>query len=465
MPANVSLSGTVLASDLCIGCGICAHLAPGDVAIRLDSRGFLRPMPITTTTLDAFDRLSEFCPMSGMGPNEDQLAAEFFPSHLKRDSRLGRYLACYAGRVSDGVMYSRSSSGGIGRWLITTMLERNIIDAAAIVMPRRNDETGDKLFNYRIVTTPTEALDAATSAYYPVEMSHVLDHIRATPGRYAITALPCFAKALRTLCMADPVMRDRITVILGTVCGHLKSTFYAELLGWQLGVRPTELAGINFRVKIPGCRADEKGVAAYSYANPGQEHGPVKVQKLYGTNYGEGFFKYKACDYCDDVLAETADVSIGDAWLPQYLDRGTSLVIVRQAWIQELLESAQDSGELTLERLDADAAAVSQDAGLRHRRQGLSYRLCLADEQGKWRPQKRVAAAADHLTERERSIHKYRMQIAELSARAFADVRLTGTIDDFKSRMSPLLAKYKAQYGSALFRFLKRFAVRLGLRL
>jgi coenzyme F420 hydrogenase subunit beta len=465
MTASNSLTSTVLASDLCIGCGICAHLAPGEAAIRFNPNGFLRPVLNSTAPAPGvFDRLSEFCPMAGVGPDEDRLAEEFCSPDSKRHPRLGHYLACYAGRVTDASVYHRSSSGGVGRWLIATLLEKNIIDAAAVVMPRQHQDAGTALFEYRIATTPAEVLASATSAYYPVEMSGVLDHIRAKPGRYAITALPCFAKGIRTLCMSDPVMRSRITVVIGTVCGHLKSAFYAELLGWQLGVPPADLAGINFRVKIPGCRANEKGVAAYSRNSSNQEFGPVKVQKLYGTNYGEGFFKYKACDYCDDVVAETADVSFGDAWLPQYLDRGTSLIIVRQRWIQQILESARDAGELAIEPLGADAAAQSQDAGLRHRREGLAYRLYLADQKGEWRPHKRVAAEANHLTERERSIHRCRMKIAELSIQAFSELRLSGAVSDFKRRMAPLLLFYKAHYGSILSRCIRRLSAWLRLR-
>ena len=36
-----------------------------------------------------------------------------------------------------------------------------------------------------------------------------------------------------------------------------------------------------------------------------------------------------ACEFCDDVVGETADMSVGDAWLPGYVSdwRGTSVVV------------------------------------------------------------------------------------------------------------------------------------------
>ena len=48
-------------------------------------------------------------------------------------------------------------------------------------------------------------------------------------------------------------------------------------------------------------------------------------------------FKYKACDFCDDVFAETADVVVGDAWIPKYLTQGNSLVVTRSSLFDSLI--------------------------------------------------------------------------------------------------------------------------------
>src|SRR5690606_28586708 len=72
------------------------------------------------------------------------------------------------------------------------------------------------------------------------------------------------------------------------------------------------------------------------------------VSQIYGTGYAAGFFKPKACDYCDDVLAETSDIAIGDAWLKKYVHdpKGTSLLVVRNADIEEVLKNAQKNGQI-----------------------------------------------------------------------------------------------------------------------
>ena len=48
-------------------------------------------------------------------------------------------------------------------------------------------------------------------------------------------------------------------------------------------------------------------------------------------DWGAGFFQNPACDWCDDVVGETADVSFGDAWVEPYSSdgRGTNVMVVK----------------------------------------------------------------------------------------------------------------------------------------
>src|SRR3546814_3374610 len=43
---------------------------------------------------------------------------------------------------------------------------------------------------------------------------------------------------------------------------------------------------------------------------------------LVDGDWGAGFFQNSACNFCDDVVAETADISFGDAWLEPYSSDG-----------------------------------------------------------------------------------------------------------------------------------------------
>lgn len=83
------------------------------------------------------------------------------------------------------------------------------------------------------------------------------------------------------------------------------------------------------------------------------------------------FFRLNACNYCMDVFAETADACFMDAWLPAYREepKGTSLVVVRNAKLSELLEQGQVEGEICLERIGPEEIVASQRGHVRRKRE------------------------------------------------------------------------------------------------
>lgn len=467
MEPRLSLSESVLANDLCIGCGACLYAEPGKYQMTETVLGFFRAesvggageLPRNARALAA----ETICPFAADTTNEDALSEKLFPAHWSSHSALGRYLACYAGRVHDQEIFGGSSSGGIARWLLSTLLRQGRIDGVATVFDGPADGVNGDLFAYRVSRNPDEVLTASKSAYYPVEMSAVLAEIRRVPGRYAVTGVPCFIKAIRNLCERDPVLHERIVLTVGIICGHLKGRFYAELLAWQLGIPPKDLGRIDFRKKIPGRRANEKGVFAVSRGNPEETAGPDVVQNLFGTNYGQGFFKYKACDFCDDIVAETADVSIGDAWLPEYMDKGTSLVIVRSEAVDRLLAGAADEGHVLLDALDGERAAKSQDAGIRHRRIGLSLRLHDCVLNGEWSPPKRVRPDPRAGDRKYRRVISVRSEIRRESPRRFLEARRLGNLKGFIRDMEPLVRRHREAYSSAWRIGLKRLLAKFGV--
>lgn len=173
--------------------------------------------------------------------------------------------------------------------------------------------------------------------------------------------------------------------------------------------------------------------------------------------WGHGFFKYQACDYCDDVVAETADVTVGDAWLPQYVkdSSGTNVVIVRNPLIQDIIQQGIISNRIHLDFIDADNAAKSQDAGLRHRREGLAYRLHLKDKAGLWRPEKRVKAQFRHFSRRLRKIQKLRVRMATESHFAFEKAIRAGRFIVFRNSMESIVKIYDNIYKPSWWQQLK----------
>lgn len=445
----------VVSGGYCIGCGVCAAIDPS-ISVRFDAVGRLQaelprdhlPIPAATAA----------CPFSGVGPNEDELAEGLFTdAAIKQDSRIGRHLACFAGWVKEGDLRERGSSGGLGTWLQCELLDRGMVDAVLNVSLRTQDGQ-QPLFCFSVARSRQEVLANAKSRYYPVELSEVITHLLHNPGRYAAIVTPCFAKALRLAALQIPLLNERLHYVLGIVCGHLKSAAFTKAIAWQCGLEPCGVESIDFRVKLPGRSASRYGVSVSGKRSDGQSASITRpMEGLLGANWGHGLFKYKACEFCDDVLAETADVVVGDAWLPAYAHdhRGTNVVVVRRPELLKLLTEAQSAGRLYLENLSTDEVAASQAGGLRHRRDGLAYRLWMVDQSGHWRPQKRVKPSRRKLPPAMRRIYAARYALGQASHDAWRSAILAGDFMAFRMQMIPLLEAYDRLMRPTLLQRLK----------
>lgn len=433
----------VVEGGYCVGCGACAAL-DSNIAIGFDDTLRLQARLPQDRTLDR--AAVQACPFTGEGPDEDVLALDLFTDPaVAADERIGRHLACFAGWVEEGDLRQHGSSGGIGTWLQRELLARGMVDAVLNVAP--HDGQGEApLFSFTVASTPKEVVANARTRYFPVEMSGVIRHVIDHPGRYAAIGTPCFAKALRLAARQSPELRERMLFVLGIVCGHLKSAAFAQTLAWQCGIDPNRVDTIDFRAKLEGRPASRYGVSVTGTPLGGGATQTITrpMEGLVGANWGHGLFKYKACEFCDDVLAETADAVVGDAWLPTYDGdhRGTNIVIVRHPTLREILLEGCETGQLHLDNLTADAVAESQAGGLRHRREGLAYRLWLTDRAGLWRPRKRVAASQRHLAPSMRRIHSARYVLGQASHGAWQAARAAGDLTLFFGRMGPMIAAY-----------------------
>ena len=180
------------------------------------------------------------------------------------------------------------------------------------------------------------------------------------------------------------------------------------------------------------------------------------VRNLYGTDYGFGLFKYKACDFCDDVFAETADIVVGDAWLPKYLHEGHSLVVTRSKLFDDIIASATISKELQTDCISKEEASASQDAGLRHRKNLISYRLYLEEKKGNWHPRKRHYSS-NKFSLRNKLIQRLRILAREKSAEYYYDNMKRKDFALFKKRMNKYFFLYRSLYGHPLKRAFKLF--------
>ena len=427
----------IVASGLCIGCGGCAA---GEARMGWDRYGQLKPRAPRTVMRSPSERLAHTCPFSPAARNEDEIAADRFPAAPVRDPAIGRFEAAYVGHADEGDFRMNGSSGGLVSWVAAELLRRGEVDGVAHVVAT-DPEADGHLFRYRISRTEGELREGAKSRYYPIELSDVLREIREIPGRYAVVGIPCFVKAVHLQRAADPVLADRIAATLGLFCGHMKSARMVESFARQMGVDPAEVARIDYRRKWP-----ERPANWYNAELTLRDGRTVNRDwwHLAEGDWGAGFFQNSACDFCDDVTAETADIAFGDAWVEPYSSdgRGTNVVVVRSPMLREMIEQGRAAGRLRLEPVDAAFVIATQDAGLRHRHEGLAYRLT-------WRrtglvPRKRVAPAKTGLPLRRRLVYRMRAAISRWSHRLFALSRRTGWFAGYRLWAKASLTLYQA---------------------
>jgi coenzyme F420 hydrogenase subunit beta len=451
---------TVVQGGFCVGCGACAVVPKAAIGIRFTADGVYQAIDQAPTTGDERPDAEPVCPFSDANVDENELAGALFPEATAH-TEIGRYIAAYAGFVTEGEYRVRGSSGGVVTWLAAKLLEERVVDGVAHVRSRDVSDADTRMFAYAISRDADSVRSGAKSRYYPIEMSGVLGEIARQHGRYAVIGVPCFIKAVRLLQRKHKVFRERIVLTIGLVCGHLKSAAFAQSLSWEMGVHPSNLRRIDFRHKLEHRPANRYGVRVWP--RDVAETVTKPATELFGSDWGLGLFKYQACDYCDDVLAETADVSVGDAWLSKYIadGRGTSIVVTRSAYADHLLMDGMASGSLQLDRISAELAAQSQRAGLRHRREGLGYRLSQRDRESTWHPRKRVGPDDLARSQSRATIYSLRETLSRRSHGAFRRALASGDFDQFRLELEPLIAAYRRAYQpDSLVKRLRRSARR-----
>lgn len=333
----MNIISKVVAKDRCIGCGMCAGLCPSNV-LYMDFG--------TNAHYQAFEKdgcnpkcdiCLQICPFYEKDLGENEINSQTFSNLPNEKQDFGKFLNTYEFYKLNEKERISSASGGAGHFVFKKLFDENLIDYAICVVG-----VDFELFKFSVIKNIGELENAKSSAYYPVNLEEMMKFILQNDGRFAISALPCFAKALRLAMAKNPKLRKRIKFIIGLVCGQGKSANFAKKLAdLSFGRKNVKLKRINFREKIEGKNAiqfsfkftDENGAVAYDDRS---------TSPFY--YWGSRAFTPLACNACTDVFAKCADTVLMDAWLGDKMKdfRGTSLVITRNEELDEIFKSSSE---------------------------------------------------------------------------------------------------------------------------
>ncbi|MBB1039785.1 MULTISPECIES: Coenzyme F420 hydrogenase/dehydrogenase, beta subunit C-terminal domain [unclassified Dietzia] len=432
----------VLENNCCIGCGGCVY-AGEDTSIDLNRDGLY----VAKLGSDSSDLLDQVCPFSDGSTNEDELGTILYGKLPHKSSAIGRYSSLYAGRVSSDEVRVGSSSGGLVSWIASKLLTQGTVNG--IIHVKSSDGPEGPLFQFGLSHSVEDLLRNRKSIYYPVEFSKALKSARQQGGKYAFIGIPCHIKAIRQLQMVDDWAKDCIPVTIGLVCGHMKSTGFAESLAWQVDVEPQNLLSVDFRVKDPMAPANRYKFSATA-ASDRQTHERANFEMI-GSNWGHAFFQPNACNYCDDVFAELADISLGDAWLPRFQSDplGHNVVVVRAEHLDSILREGVVDAEVVLEELDEEEVFETQAGNIRHRRIGLSVRTADDDAMRIKHPSKRVPPTYATADAKRIDLVRLRRRSSFESFDAFNEAKKRSDFNVFRKRMAPIIRKYDAVSATA----------------
>ncbi len=334
---------TTVLRDNCIGCGTCDAICPVDI-LKMDFNSIGMYEPIESEgCLDKCTLCMDACPFVEENQDEKELGKKLYENenNMLFHKDLGYFVNTYEVYKKETSERLKSASGGAGHSILKNLLEQKLVDT--ILTVESNDDP-DKLFKFSNFKEVQELEKIRSSVYYPTEMSEVLDYVMKNDGTYAITTLPCFAKAIRLAQGKNSKLRKRIKFVIGLVCGQMKTKEFTHTLA-KNAIGTDRLKSVNYRVK-----QDTEPASNFAFGFQDIKDGSVGRLSLTaqfdgpGKLWGSRAFTPNACNSCTDVFAHCADIVLMDAWLPNYMKdyRGHSLVIARKNEISEILEKSLD---------------------------------------------------------------------------------------------------------------------------
>jgi hypothetical protein len=169
----------------------------------------------------------------------------------------------------------------------------------------------------------------------------------------------------------------------------MKSKNYTKYIAALAGNKGlNKIQSVYYRGKDP------ENPASNYYFRFTDEHG-LKYKIFWNDGISEAWvnrwFTPNACNYCDDVFAELADVTFMDAWLPEYSkdSMGTNLVLVRSPLVKEVITEGAKHKEIKLSEISIKKVVQSQSGVIDLKRRQLPHLIYLAEKKGVFTPIKR----------------------------------------------------------------------------
>ena len=355
----------VIRHDLCNRCGSCVGLSGGKIVFS-DRAG--KYLPLIKEPLDHETSKLVWQACSGKGFDFPKQKLSIFGNS---EGALNHYI----GYATDPDIRLNSASGGIISSILIWLLEKKMIDGAVVLGMSEKEPWFTRPF---IAKTREEIMEAAQSKYIISSVNEILPEIGAFKGTLAYIGLPGQVQSIRLLQQIDHPWVRSIRYIFGPFYGN--TLHFSSVVSFlrSFGVKDYRLINkLYFRYgEWPGNMRVELA------------DGRIFELPKFHANYLIPFHILKNSLLCTDLTNEFTDISGGDAWAPDYEQRGKgfSLVISRSTAGQDILDRMTQEGKLNLEPVSADKALEMHSHGYDLKKRGAFIRMKYRNWAGKPNP-------------------------------------------------------------------------------
>ena len=349
---------------LCIGCGACRVICPNN-AIQMESKEIFYPQ-VDESKCAYCGKCIDVCP--GISSCVKSMAEKLYPTG-RRDVNLGRFRVTYLGYSNDYEIRFNSASGGVATSLICGLLNKRIIDGA--ILTRMNHDNPLRAESF-IAQSREDVISAQNSKYCPTTPLGVLRELKdgCFGRKFAFVGLPCQIQGLRKLQEREEWLREKIIITIGLLCSHSITIDGTKVILSKFNKDFSNVEELRYR------GGGWPGGLSVKYRNGNRFD--IPLNDYWPSLLAPYFFTPYRCLTCNDFAAELADISLGDAWLKEVIekdDTGTSLIIVRSSMAEELLSLVREDGEITLEAIPHEKVIEAQQGILARKKIGVGARI------------------------------------------------------------------------------------------
>ncbi len=323
--------------NLCYGCGTCAGVCPtGSMTMQKDKLGVFTPSYNGDLCIRC-NNCVNVCPATAEYKHHCDIVKQ-------EENLMNPCRKAFVGYTKNDQVRNKATSGGIITTLLDWAIREKIIDSALVVKSKTDDPFSSEA---TIIFDCPSLYESSGSRYLPVEFSSAIKAIIYNENikKTAIVGLPCHIHGITLAQSLLPNLNEKIIFKIGLFCKQTKDIRFTDMILAKMKLNKNEVKSIKYRAKgWPGnivvtLKNEQIKIFPYNYFN---------------MLWGALSCSPKSCLTCTDSMSRYADISVGDAWLPDYIneEQGTSVILARTQTGQKLLNQAITKNKIAIQSID-----------------------------------------------------------------------------------------------------------------